>query len=648
MAAGCETETPGAEVPPSDKKMEEEGGEIANEEQLSTIQGILEELLSKRSLEEDGYIQQHMDAQLFVPLCILAGHRSIQSLGPGADVQTLLKIAKRSDKLAVNEDALLVKPLMKSKRNTLILHDLPEGIKEEELRELFKGAPGEDALTSVKPDVNHTAYVTFETDEDTQNVALWLRSQKLRGAMIRVNVKSEHFVRSFFPAQPPPGPNSIMSPALGPVNPGKGGMASPWMQPHGKGKQMVWRFDGWGYDGNGYAKGYDGKGYEGKGYDTGYDAAAGAEAWAGDPSVAWQPGADGAPEGMSAKGKGEKGKKGKGKGKGKFVKGAPMMGPGDVGQMEAMMAQGAYAAPEQQDVPVEGEEEGDAEVGYVHEFRKYSRQQIIEVCSTMGEVTKPESFAKFEKDKGDCGLFRQSPYKDWAPLPTPMISFASSVLEGGGEGKGERRRKGGKGGNEAEQQDEPAEESGGGRKEGGAWGKKDAGKNEGEHGEEAAGEWEEGGEWGEDWGEWPADDGSWGAQGAWKRGVGSSRRGRSASASWYGSSGPHWVEKGTAAANAEWEGEGDGNAWPSDKWSAWGEKAKSGGGQSSSKWQVKTSKAEEGEAAAPAPTSSSAAAGEASAKSDVAGAAGGGEGSTDEQSTATKTPSWADRVRASR
>merc|ERR1719460_1277386 len=92
--------------------------------------------------------------------------------------------------------------------------------------------------------------------------------------------------------------------------------------------------------------------------------------------------------------------------------------------------------------------EGSAEPGYTHEYRKYSRQYIIEVCNAMDDIIKPESYERCEKN--DVALFRSSPCKDWAPLPTPMATFASSFFgddrrgsdaqEGDekGQGKGER------------------------------------------------------------------------------------------------------------------------------------------------------------------------------------------------------------------
>jgi len=85
--------------------------------------------------------------------------------------------------------------------------------------------------------------------------------------------------------------------------------------------------------------------------------------------------------------------------------------------------------------------EGLAEPGYTHEYRKYSRQYIIEVCNGMDDRVKPESYEKCEKN--DVALFRSSPCKDWAPLPTPMTTFASNFFDN--ERKGSSAQEGGEG-----------------------------------------------------------------------------------------------------------------------------------------------------------------------------------------------------------
>lgn len=251
----------------------------------------------------------------------------------------------------------------------------------------------------------------------------------------------------------------------------------------------------------------------------------------------------------------------------------------------------------------------------------------------MGEVTKPESYAKLEKEKGDLALFRQSPYKDWAPLPTPMITFASSVLDGEDGGKGERRKKGGGKGKGEDSGQEQAEDGGKGRKGGSAWSK--GGAPEKKEGDQQEAEWE-GGENGEGWGEW--DESYWANQ-SWNA---RPPRGRSQRASsWYGA-GPQWVEKGTAKTDEEWNAwEGEEGTWPSaSKSGTWASKVKSEArGQPASRWQAKVTK-NEGDAAAPEPTPAEAAGGGGDATN------GSGAAAADEQPGASKGPSWADRARA--
>ena len=164
---------------------------------LDLVQGRLEDLLSRQNLERDIFIQQNINAQMYVPLYALGSHEHIRSLG--ADMTTLIEAARRSEQLAMDEDSLMVRPLLKARRNTIILHDLPEDATEEELRAVFEACPESKVFQSLRPDINRTAYVTFETEETAQSTALWLRSQKLRGTPLKCAIKAEHFLKSFFP-----------------------------------------------------------------------------------------------------------------------------------------------------------------------------------------------------------------------------------------------------------------------------------------------------------------------------------------------------------------------------------------------------------------------------------------------------------------
>lgn len=387
---------------------EAEDAENAKATLLDNVQHGLEEILSKRNLAEDAFIQQHMNAQLYIPACVLAGHRRIEELGSGVDVATLLEAARRSEKLGVDEDSLLIRPLLKPKRNTLILHDLPQGISEEELRELFNESP--DPPSSVKPDVNRTAFVSFQTDDAAQRAALWLRSQTLRGASVRCAVKSEHFLRSFFPVPP-------ASPAITHMSAG-GGM--PFAM---SGQAMVWMPQQWAGSAAQHWHDAGGSGsFEGS-----------LETWGNSSGSGWCPDGEAAPDiGFGGKDGGVRDKGSfKGKGHGRQRHEGPSQG---FDEDPIPKAPSSNFPPAEQEPFAGGVDAGDldyVELRYKHEFRRYTRDEIIQVCSCMEEVTKPESYERIEREGQDMAtLFRQNPCKDWAPLPTPQLSFASNFIAG--------------------------------------------------------------------------------------------------------------------------------------------------------------------------------------------------------------------------
>jgi len=86
--------------------------------------------------------------------------------------------------------------------------------------------------------------------------------------------------------------------------------------------------------------------------------------------------------------------------------------------------------------------EGSGEIGIENTF--YQFDQLFD--NAMEEIKKPESYERMEKNDPALALFRQSPCKDWAPLPTPQTTFASSFFGGenqedaveGGKGKGRK------------------------------------------------------------------------------------------------------------------------------------------------------------------------------------------------------------------
>ncbi|CAK0871193.1 unnamed protein product [Prorocentrum cordatum] len=52
-------------------------------------------------------------------------------------------------------------------------------------------------------------------------------------------------------------------------------------------------------------------------------------------------------------------------------------------------------------------------LGYASDFRRYGRAEIIEICSGMDDVAKPDGFARLEaEDPSAAPLFLESPCKE--------------------------------------------------------------------------------------------------------------------------------------------------------------------------------------------------------------------------------------------
>lgn len=448
--------------------------EETSDELVTKVQSALESLLSKKNLVRDQLLAGNMNPQMYIPIQILITHDKLNQAG--ATKEAIIKAAERSTKLGIDEGRLMVRPLLKSKRNIVILRDVPEGTTEEEVRSIFVGAPHcPEKLKSIQPEVNNNWFVKFDLDEGTQEVVLWLRSQTFKGAPVNASIKSEHFLRSFFPVNipqmgmPVPGmPGAFDMGGLPPMDMGpppwkgsgpkgdKGGSSKGGEKGGWEGGKGGWSAGGWeggkgGWSGGGWSEG--GKGSWG---DSGKGGKGGG--WSEGGKGGWSDGGKG--------GKGWGGAKAGGKGGSSWAKGMnnPPQPPGywqpwgvwsrkqgaGSPMMPVVASQAAQFGAEVFDNVGGGDTSGkgkgkkgggsgsggggsnskwqpkkskDADVskaptgvslkpfGYEREFRQYSRDQIEEICRNLQVSAKEHS----EELKG-TGAFLDSPSTTWAPV----------------------------------------------------------------------------------------------------------------------------------------------------------------------------------------------------------------------------------------
>jgi hypothetical protein len=198
----------------------QEDGAAAKDPVVVT-QEVLEALLSKRNLVKDQFLASNMNPQMYIPVHVLLAHDKLAAVG--ATEEAIMEAGKRSGRLGVDEAGKSVRPLLKSKRNVVIIRDVPEGTTEEEMKEFLAKSPHPQKIKEIKPDVNCTWFIKLDLDS-CEDVVMWIRSTEMKGQKLTAAIKSEHFLRSFFPLHLPAG---MMMPPMGMMPPWDPSMMPP-------------------------------------------------------------------------------------------------------------------------------------------------------------------------------------------------------------------------------------------------------------------------------------------------------------------------------------------------------------------------------------------------------------------------------------
>jgi len=174
-------------------------GQVAADERShdAKVQEALESMLSKKNLAKDSFLASKMNQLMYIPISVLLSHPKLEGLNATQD--QVAAVAARSKRLSPDAEGTMVRPVLKSKRNVIILRDAPDDATEEELLTLLKGGPHADQIAGIKADVNNTWFVKYNVDEGTQEVVLWLRSQLFKGKPLNAAIKSDLALRSFYP-----------------------------------------------------------------------------------------------------------------------------------------------------------------------------------------------------------------------------------------------------------------------------------------------------------------------------------------------------------------------------------------------------------------------------------------------------------------
>ncbi|KAI8375714.1 hypothetical protein EDC96DRAFT_305099 [Choanephora cucurbitarum] len=155
------------------------------------LKGQLEYYFSRQNLVNDAWLVSQMDAELYVPISLVANFKRVREWT--TDIELITKTLRESSEVTVDETGTKVKPNISVQRKTVILRDVPE-CTEEEIQQLLQDLKA-PPTQSIKKDIGNMWYFTFENEEDALKLLLSVRGKSFKDQAIAARMKSEPALR---------------------------------------------------------------------------------------------------------------------------------------------------------------------------------------------------------------------------------------------------------------------------------------------------------------------------------------------------------------------------------------------------------------------------------------------------------------------
>lgn len=198
---------------------------MSDSETVTNLKQVLRKYFSPENLRHDAVLTQLLARQQFVTVEEILRLSLVKKTLDASDISdadkqqmVLVAIRGMSDMLTLYDDDRYVIPKVPQNRTTIILRDLPENVKLEEIKSLLDNDNCKN-VQEIRPDVNKTWFVTFDNEEDCVTAATWIQlSAKLRGEKVRCRIKSEHNPQAYGNPYAPTTP-SYYPPPVAQMNP---------------------------------------------------------------------------------------------------------------------------------------------------------------------------------------------------------------------------------------------------------------------------------------------------------------------------------------------------------------------------------------------------------------------------------------------
>ena len=177
---------------------------------LDAVVAALDDIFEPANRNADAFLRSIMTSQLCVPIEALLTCERLDALR--IDQALLTEAVGASHRVSLDASGTMVKPNdVAAARNTLVLRDVVEGTKAEEVAAIFGGDACPRPRSPVRAESAGSWVVTFDDEESCLAALEAVRNQVVCGAPVRARVRSEDLLRSL----PAPGADAEQPGASG-------------------------------------------------------------------------------------------------------------------------------------------------------------------------------------------------------------------------------------------------------------------------------------------------------------------------------------------------------------------------------------------------------------------------------------------------
>lgn len=173
--------------------MQAPAGVSDNSAVLDNLVALFGEMFTKAHMDKDEFMLANMQPNMTFPIGVICRNPIVRQ------ITTEDSLVERALSLSPSVEVFhgVVRPRLKVEQHTVILRDIPESTDVAVIMKLFEDAQS-PRVTSARPDMNNTWFVSFSTEDDARQALAGLRKCQFEGSPIKARLKTESLNKSFY------------------------------------------------------------------------------------------------------------------------------------------------------------------------------------------------------------------------------------------------------------------------------------------------------------------------------------------------------------------------------------------------------------------------------------------------------------------